>query len=426
MPSLRLPALLLALSAAAVSAQSNASLDQILDEVRKKTGAPALAAAVVQDGRIVGVGVRGVRELGQPAAAERGDQWLVGSCTKAMTRLLAAKLAAKHPELAPDRTLAQLLPDVPMREEYKAATLGELMSHTAGLPVYTRINPTLTPIIFELKGAPKETRTKFVAHLLNEAPVGPRGGMVYSNAAYALLGHILERVAHSTWEELMQREVFEPLGMKGATFGFAPGATVPKGHRRDGQGFKVSNGGPMGTGVLAPAGAVCLPIEDFARFAMANVGTKDAAEGKVVAGGQGSYTAAFGVWPSRNFAVVVATNAGEGDAICDEVIKIARKTFAPDIPEGAGTGGPGGGRRVGVVLRGESDGPGGAVRISIDKVIPGSLGESAGLKAGDQLVSINGSPVVDLGPNTPPPGLRDPGAKIVVQRGGKEVTVVMP
>lgn len=422
MPLLRRPFLLLTAALAASAAAQPAPLDEILDQIRQKTGSPAIAAAAVQDGKIVALGVRGVRELGKPEAAELGDQWLIGSCTKPMTRHLLARLTAKHPELAPDKTLGELLPDVAMRTEYKAATLADLMNHTAGLQPYTRITPKLTPIIFEAPGATAaEKRAKFVAHLLNEAPAGERGKFLYSNAAYALLGYLAERKTGQTWEQLIAQEVFGPLGMKGATIGFAAGAKKPQGHRRTPDGFQASDGGPIPTGILSPAGGVCLPVEDFARFALGALAAKGEAEGNVMAGGQGSYTAAFALWPSRNFGVVVCTNAGEGDPICDEVIRAVRKTFAPDIPEAGGSG-----RRLGVVLKGESDGPGGAVRIAIDSVIPGGLADKAGLKAGDLLISINGQPVQDRGPGTPPPGLRDPGAKIVVSRMGKEVMVVMP
>lgn len=421
MPPIRLLAVLqLAALALPARAESN-QLDEILDQVRQKTGAPALAAAVVQDGKIVAASARGVRAQGQPEAVGLADPWLIGSCTKPMTRLLLTRLAAKHPQLSPERTLGALLPGVPMREDYQAATLGEVLEHQAGLPAYTRISPQLTPILFATGGTPMEQRAKFVAHLLNEAPAGPRGKFAYSNAGYALLGHLAEKFGGRSWEELMARELFVPLGMKYARIGFAPSGARPQGHRPAPQGYRATDGGPQERGALAPAGGVCLPIEDFARFAIGALAAKSGEEGRILAGGQGHYTAAVALWPSRNFGVVVCTNAGEGDPIIDEVIRTVRKTYAPDVPEG---GGPG--PRIGVVLRGEADAPGAPPRIAIDSVIPGSIAEKAGLKAGDVLVSINGQPLRDLGPNTPPPGLRDPGAKLVVRRAGREVEVTMP
>src|SRR5689334_11567790 len=75
-------------SAAAAANEAPRSLDATLDGIRSTTGIPGLAAAAVRDGKIVAVGVSGVRELGKPEPIARGDRFLVGSCTKAMTRLL--------------------------------------------------------------------------------------------------------------------------------------------------------------------------------------------------------------------------------------------------------------------------------------------------------------------------------------------------
>ncbi|MBS0660300.1 MAG: serine hydrolase [Verrucomicrobia bacterium] len=419
---LRFPWFLLPFAAALLVPSVRAGkLDEILDRVREKTGVPGLAAAVVLDGKIVEASARGVREHGKPEAVTLSDQWLIGSCTKPMTQLLHARLAARNPALAAERTLAEALPGVEMRAEYRGVTLGDLANHTAGLPSYTRITPQLTPSVFEQAATPTESRAKFAAHLLQEAPAGERGKFLYSNAGYALLGHVLERASGRSWEELMAAELFAPLGMKAASIGFAPGAAKAQGHVRTTPGFRPTDGGPQPKGALAPAGAVCLPIEDFARFAMAALADKSGPDGRIQAGGQGHYTAACALWPSRGFGVVVCTNVGEGDAILDEVVRTVRQTYAPDVPQG---GGPG--RRLGVVLRGEADRPGGTVQIAIDSVIPGSLAEQGGLKAGDVLISINGQAVTDLGPNTPPPGLREPGAKIVVQRGGQKVELTMP
>jgi len=151
----------LSLAPTALAQDTPRSLNSLLDGIREKTSIPGLAAAAVRDGKIVAVGVTGVRELGKPEPVAVGDAFLVGSCTKAMTRLLYARLIQAR-KMPAEASLPDLLPGVAMRDEYKKATLADVMRHTAGIPPYTFITPEKTPIVFELRGAPAEVRGKFV------------------------------------------------------------------------------------------------------------------------------------------------------------------------------------------------------------------------------------------------------------------------
>ena len=157
-----------------------------------------------------------------------------------------------------------------------------MLGHTAGLPPYTRITPRDTPIVFELKGSPKQQRDSFVAHVVQEAPAGAVGNdFVYSNAGFIALGNIAECAAGKPWENSIQEQVFQPLGIRSATVGFASGApanALPKGHNRASNGFAPAKYEPPNDGIFAPAGGVCLAIEDFARIAAAEVSLEAARE----------------------------------------------------------------------------------------------------------------------------------------------------
>src|SRR5262245_29190348 len=64
----------------------------LLEQTRKKIDLPALAAAVISEGRVLAVGAVGVRKLGEKVAVTLQDQFHLGSCTKAMTATVAATL----------------------------------------------------------------------------------------------------------------------------------------------------------------------------------------------------------------------------------------------------------------------------------------------------------------------------------------------
>jgi CubicO group peptidase (beta-lactamase class C family) len=437
------------LSVICAAQEAPRSLNSLLDDVRSKSGVPGLAAAAVRDGKIVAVGVTGVRELGKPDVIAVGDRFLIGSCTKAMTRLLYARLIQQG-KIAADATLPELLPGVPMRDEYKQAKLADLVRHTAGLQPYTLITPERTPIVFELHGAPAEIRGKFVEHLLQEPPAGTVGkDFVYSNAGYALLGNAAERKCGKPWEELVATEVFAPLSMKSAKIGLpaAGGQSgMPIGHARGPKGYAVEPDGPPVTGLFAPAGGVVLPIEEFARFAIAEIdvekgdaGTfvgketcaklaslrlRDAGreEGEAFFGGQGTYTAAFAVWPSKGFGVVVCSNGGESDDACQAAVDAVRAACAPEIAAPSHAvlaAGPG--RRLGVQMRAES-----GKSMVIVKVESGSLAEKGGLQVDDEIVAVDGKAIANWPQEELTPAIRAPKAKITVMRAGKKVELVMP
>ena len=427
-----------------LQAQPSPSLREILDGVRARTGIPGIAAAVVRDGKIVASAASGVREDGKPTAVTVEDRWLVGSCTKAMTRLLLARLAEQG-VLRFDTTLAEAFPGVPMQEAYRKATLVDLVRHTAGLPPYTRIGPKMTPFIFTLTGSPADRRAAFAAHVLQEPPAAEPGRFLYSNAGFAVLGALLERKAGRPYEELMSSEVFRPLGMTSAVIGLDAAQAlgpIPVGHEHEGPGYRVEPGGPPVSGLFAPAGGVVLSIEDFARFAIAQgaleagkasavVGAAMAAkvpsllpadasrgEGAVFLGGQGTYTAGFATWPSRQAGIVVTTNGGDSDDAVVGAVDAVRAAFAPELPASPR---PPEGPRLGVMLR-----PGDEGELVVDGVAPGSPAERAGLAKEDHIVAVDGRPVKGMEREALMAALRKPGARLSLVRGGRPLEVALP
>lgn len=63
----------------------------LLEPIRAKHDAPALAAGASIGGKIVALGATGVRKLGSPEAVTENDLWHIGSCTKSMTAALLVK-----------------------------------------------------------------------------------------------------------------------------------------------------------------------------------------------------------------------------------------------------------------------------------------------------------------------------------------------
>ena len=73
-------------------------------------------------------------------------------------------------------------------------------------------------------------------NVIAEKPAHPPGEKyAYSNVGYTIAGAMAEKATGATWEDLVKREVFEPLELTGAGFGppKSPDETLeqPRGHR---------------------------------------------------------------------------------------------------------------------------------------------------------------------------------------------------
>jgi CubicO group peptidase (beta-lactamase class C family) len=247
-------------------------LGELLEVIRKEHGLPGIAAAAVRGDRTVAEGVAGVRRIGGEDKIALDDRFGMASCTKRMTAAMIARVIDSG-KLSYDTTLADALPEMPMRDDYRNVTVAQLLTFTGGIQPYTQFNsPMLTPILFELKGAGTELREKFIQHVLREEPVVPPGTeRRYSNASYALVAYVAERRTDKSWESLMESEVFQPLGMTRAGFGrprTKERPNEPTLHSKGAAGYEPEADDRVNVGAaFAPAGDVHCSIRDFAKFA---------------------------------------------------------------------------------------------------------------------------------------------------------------
>jgi len=338
-----------------------ADVGEVLRGIVEQRKVPALAAAVVREGRIVARGVVGVRAAGSEEKVTLGDLWHLGSCTKAMTATLAGTFVERG-EIAWETTIGEVFGDVTMHEGWRGVTLRQLLTNRGGVPGDLSAGG-LWGRLFVFGGTPREARMELVKGVLSREPARKPGeAFEYSNGGFAIAGAMLERKADAAWEALVVERVLRPLGVTSAGFG-APGSAgvvdQPRGHRN---GKAVAPGiGADNPSAIGPAGTAHMTIEDWARFVGAHAsgerGAKDGAfsllkpetfvvlhtpgdvkdtknayamgwgvaerawakgkgegdRGRVLthAGSNTMWFCVAWVAPEREFAVVVATNAGD-------------------------------------------------------------------------------------------------------------------
>lgn len=251
------------------SAETTARIEEALEAVRTQQKVPALAAAWFTAEELLGVYAVGERAHGSGVAPSVDDAWHLGSCTKSMTATLLALLVERG-DLKWETPLPKLLPDAAptMDAAYRDLTLIELLAHRAGVPAMTGPDATLNRCA-ALDMPPTEQRRHFARAVLALPPSSkPRGELVYSNAGFILAGHVAEVATGKPWEELMEKLLFEPLGMKTAGFG-PPGAAdeldQPRGHGDDGEAIEPGSDADNPP-LLGPAGTVHASLGDWAKY----------------------------------------------------------------------------------------------------------------------------------------------------------------
>ncbi len=249
------------------------NLNKVIEPLRKQMQLPALGVAITSGERLLATGVTGVRIWGKKDPAQPNDAFHLGSDTKAMTATLAG-LLIQQGKLHWNTTLAQALPMYAkvMQPAYRKLTIEQLMQQRTGFSADTALPSVNMLQLHQLPGSPTQQRAAYVKAVLQEKPVNAPGTtFLYSNRNYAVLGFIEETVAGISWEQLMQTDLFEPLGM--TTAGYGPMASTRK------QGLWehiVSHGhhvaippGPLADNpvCIAPAALVHCSITDWAKFA---------------------------------------------------------------------------------------------------------------------------------------------------------------
>jgi CubicO group peptidase (beta-lactamase class C family)/dienelactone hydrolase len=242
----------------------------ILEEVAAKYGVPGLAASVIM-GKQVLTGAAGVTAAGSATAVKVSDRFGNGSTTKAMTATLAGILVDRG-RLTWDTKIVDVFPELrnSMRPEYLSVTIEQLLQHRGGIIADYDASESLAETVASYSGDPKKSRLAIAPEILKEQPPVPVGTFRYSNGGFVLAAAMMERITGRDYESLMQRYVFDPLGMKSATFHPERlGNRGPLGHTPDGT--PIPNDSPLysvyGGPVLFPAGAsLRMNVADWSKF----------------------------------------------------------------------------------------------------------------------------------------------------------------
>lgn len=276
--SVLLAAGLLLAPAVAAQTPNDPALAELAERTRGEMESPAVILMRLDEGE-VRIGVAGLRDVDETIDATTDDLWHIGSNTKSMTATLVARLAEQG-VISWDDTVSQHLGEAieEIDPGFAEVNFRHLLSHYSGAPANIGM---LHMMRFKMEGSGgrpmPEQRLDFAGVILANAPESEPGTTYsYSNAGYVVAGAMLEQATGESWETLLAREVFEPLGIDDFGFG-APGSTretdQPRGHRQGMFGGLAALVGPAADNppVLGPAGTVHVSMPDYARYLQAHI-----------------------------------------------------------------------------------------------------------------------------------------------------------
>jgi len=192
---------------AALLTTSVASADSIDDVIRaemKRQGVPGLSLGVVKDGRVFRAEGYGFANVELQVPATRKTVYQSGSVGKQFAAM-AAMLLKEEGKLKLDDPVSKYLPGTP--DAWKPITIRHLLTHTSGIPEYTRL-------IDLTKNYSEEELLKKAFSLPLDFQPGEKWS--YSNTGYAVLGFLMSKAAGKFYGDYMQEKIFKPLGMETA------------------------------------------------------------------------------------------------------------------------------------------------------------------------------------------------------------------
>ncbi len=205
------------------------SLDRRIAELAARPEMAGLAVAILEDGEIRFVRTYGVtdKRSGEQVTPQTVFRW--ASVSKGVAGSLAAKLSEEG-EIDLDATLNRWQTSLKLPgNAMSKITLAQLMSHQTGL----------TKNAYDRKLEDGESPGLLRARL-RTAPLQCRPGTChsYQNIAFDAASEILGQATGTLYDDAVQKQLFEPLGMESAQFGMA-GLTEADSWARPHRGDKV-------------------------------------------------------------------------------------------------------------------------------------------------------------------------------------------
>jgi CubicO group peptidase (beta-lactamase class C family) len=238
-------------------AQPAADIDERARHTMKEWHVPGLALVVVRDDRCIFLKGFGVRETGKPEPVNADTLFPIASCTKSFTTLAMGMLVDEE-KLDWDEPARKHVPYFRLSDPLADAsvTLRDLVTHRTGVAAHD--------LLWYGGAWPLEERIRHACRLDLSAPF--RTSFRYQVVFFGAAGVAVGNAAGITWQDFVQKRVFDALVMKRSRCTFAGDEeNVASPHKRDAAG-KLTVVPRFPLREADPAGSIHSTARDLAAY----------------------------------------------------------------------------------------------------------------------------------------------------------------
>jgi CubicO group peptidase (beta-lactamase class C family) len=224
-------------------ARVSLAFEQKIPEWLKQTNVPAAGIGVIENGKLKYTRVFGELKKGSPAPPNTIFQ--VASLTKPIVEILTLQLVTRR-EWNLDEPLANywIDPDIENDPRHKLLTTRHVLTHQSGFPNWRSLNPA--------------NKLEFIAD--------PGTKVGYSGEGLEYLRRALEKRFNQPLEQLAQKRLFQPYGMKNTRFFWDAAMDESKfavAHNKEGKPYDIHKNTTANAADL-----LLTTIDDYGRFAV--------------------------------------------------------------------------------------------------------------------------------------------------------------
>ena len=186
-------------------------VDQYIQQLMTEWEVAGSAVSIVYKDKVTFAKGYGYRDVANKLPVTTKTTFGIASNSKLFTSMAAAMLHEEK-KLDLDKPVRTYMPELHFAtgELDEKLTLRDMLSHRSGVPrwdgVWSGSGYTLQEILDRLQ--------------YMKPTMGFREGYLYNNNMYAAAGALTAKVNGTTWEQLIQTKLFDPLEMKQSTFNF--------------------------------------------------------------------------------------------------------------------------------------------------------------------------------------------------------------
>jgi len=165
---------------------------------------------IVKDGKLVYDNYLGFSSVESKIKNSESTKFRIGSITKVFTAVMIFQLIEEG-KLTLKTKLSEFYPEIPNSEKI---TISDMLSHRSGIHNFTNDKDYLQ---YMTSKKTKEEMIEIISKLKPDFQPGKK--TEYSNSNYVLLGHIIEDITNSTYDQELKKRITNKLGLRNTYYG---------------------------------------------------------------------------------------------------------------------------------------------------------------------------------------------------------------